>query len=320
MSQIAAAGCVVWRAGSAHPADADAERESVHILVVHRPRYDDWSLPKGKLEPGELLPACAVRETAEETGIQVCLGPQVGTVVYRVEGRKKTVTYWLASVRHTPAVLARPYVEPATEKEIDEFKWVELSQAAELLTYELDRQIVCEARDKLAAGWGRAVPFILVRHAKAKNRQDWKTDDSLRPLKKRGKAQARKLATLLSAFGVMRVLSSPWKRCDQTVKPFLKLTAIRAQYPDALSETGFAANPRQARELVWQQAKLAPREGPTALCSHAPVLRPLMQLLTKDYVPLETGEILVAHVCLDDLGNPQVLTTERHVSRAATGD
>ena len=325
MSKVLAAGGVVWRGGELHPALEGAPTQTPYeFLVVHRPKYDDWSLPKGKLEPGELLPACAVREIAEETGVQVCLGPQLGLTTYPVEGIDKQVTYWLAQVRHSAAILARPYVEPASPHEINEIRWVNQAQAQELLTQEHDRNLVTQAEQYLRQGWGDSTPVMLVRHGKAKNRLKWNTDDSLRSLKKRGKRQAVALASTLSAFGISRLFCSPWKRCEQTIRPYLKASGIRCEYPDVLSEDGFAANPYAGLELLRAQLKAAPTEGPTALCSHAPVLIPLIRALGNDFleetlIPLETGETLIVHVISDAQGEPKLIAAERAKAEPPVG-
>ena len=162
MSKVLAAGGVVWRGGELRPALEGAPTHTPYeFLIVHRPKYNDWSLPKGKMEPGELLPACAVREIAEETGVQVCLGPQLGVTAYSVEGRQKQVTYWLAQVRHSAAILARPYVEPASTREINETRWVDQTRAQELLTQEYDRHLIAHAEECLRQG------RLDTRHARA---------------------------------------------------------------------------------------------------------------------------------------------------------
>ena len=325
MSKVLAAGGVVWRGGEPNPVgEGTPARTPYEFLVVHRPKYDDWSLPKGKLEPGELLPACAVREIAEETGVQVCLGPRLGHTTYPVGGAEKQVTYWLAQACNSAAILARPYVNPASPQEINETRWVNQAEAQELLTQEYDRSLVARAGQYLDQGWGEATPVMLIRHGKAKNRLKWKTDDSLRPLKKRGKRQAAALVATLSAFGISRLLCSPWKRCEQTIHPYLKASGIGCEYPDALSEDGFAANPHAGLELLRTQLKAAPVEGPTALCSHAPVLIPLMRALGNDFpaqtlIPLETGESLIVHVIADAEGSPQLIAVERAEAEPPAG-
>ncbi len=109
------------------------------IAVVHRPRYDDWSLPKGKLEPGESAEAGALREVEEETGLRCRLGVELSSTRYRDRhGRPKQVRYWtMEPVQDTGFV---------PNDEVDELRWVTPDDAAELLSYEHDRRLVEEVR------------------------------------------------------------------------------------------------------------------------------------------------------------------------------
>jgi 8-oxo-dGTP pyrophosphatase MutT (NUDIX family) len=132
---VRAAGGVVTRPGPGGDAAGPLE-----YLVVHRPRYDDWSLPKGKLEPGESLEDAARREIAEETGVQVELGDVLPTSQYvDRHGRPKVVHYW----RMTP-VGAQAW---APGEEVDETRWIAVAEAATLLTYEHDRRLVAAVDD-----------------------------------------------------------------------------------------------------------------------------------------------------------------------------
>ena len=107
------------------------------ILVVHRPRYDDWSLPKGKLEPGESFEDAAVREVEEETGIRCELGVELAPHRYvDRKGRDKVVRWW----RMTP-VSTGPFI---ANDEVDELRWIRAGEAATLLTYDADRKLVAE--------------------------------------------------------------------------------------------------------------------------------------------------------------------------------
>jgi len=122
--QVVAAGGVVVRDGS--------------VALVHRPKYGDWSLPKGKLEPGEGYEEAALREVEEETGVRCRLVREVGSSRYRdPKGRDKLVRYWLMEV-----VGERPF-EPT--KEVDEVRWVPVGEATELLSHPRDREVVSEA-------------------------------------------------------------------------------------------------------------------------------------------------------------------------------
>ena len=107
------------------------------VLVVHRPRYDDWSLPKGKLEPGESFEDAAVREVEEETGIVCERGDELPPHRYiDRKGRDKVVRWW----RMTPTATS-PFV---ANDEVDELRWVRGGEAATLLTYDADRKLVAE--------------------------------------------------------------------------------------------------------------------------------------------------------------------------------
>lgn len=126
---IEAAGGVVWR---------QAASGEVEVLVVHRPRYDDWSLPKGKLDPGERAEAAALREVEEETGLRCSLGRELPAVCYvDHHGREKRARYWA--------------MEPVSgsitaNDEVDEARWLPIDEAVELLTYDRDRVIVDAVR------------------------------------------------------------------------------------------------------------------------------------------------------------------------------
>lgn len=121
--QVRAAGGVVARDGL--------------IALVHRPRYDDWTLPKGKLDAGESFEEAALREIEEETGIRARLVRELPETHYEVRGRPKVVRYWLMEVESDPGFVAND--------EVDELRWLEPAQASALLTYERDRVVLAAA-------------------------------------------------------------------------------------------------------------------------------------------------------------------------------
>jgi 8-oxo-dGTP diphosphatase len=107
------------------------------VALVHRPRYDDWSLPKGKLDPGESFEQAALREVEEETGLRCRLGRELPSVEYEVRGRPKLVRYWLMEVEHDPGF--------TPNDEVDELRWLSPRDAVDLLTYDRDQGVVAAA-------------------------------------------------------------------------------------------------------------------------------------------------------------------------------
>jgi 8-oxo-(d)GTP phosphatase len=193
---IVSAGAVLWRP-AAH---------GIEVLLVHRPKYDDWSLPKGKREPGEHVLLTAVREVLEETSVRPVLGPRLRAVEYLANGRPKHVDYWSALSAHD---------EAAPSHEIDRVSWLPLPQALDRLTYAHDADVIASLQPRAT------VPLILVRHASAGHRDDWAGDDRLRPLDDEGAIDALLLADLLACFAPRaRVISSPALRCTESVRPY----------------------------------------------------------------------------------------------------
>ncbi|MGH3165334.1 MAG: NUDIX hydrolase, partial [Trebonia sp.] len=208
---VRAAGAVAWRRGEDGPPE---------ILLVHRKRYDDWSLPKGKSEPGELAPLTAVREVFEEGGAGLVLGRRLKPVRYMVNGRPKVVSYWSARVTGTD-----PGAVPNSE--VDKIAWVTVEQAKTTVSYPRDIGVV----EDFAAAPAGTEPLILLRHAKAEPRGTWPGDDADRPLDARGRAEAATLARLLTCFAPrVTVVSSATARCLDTVRPYGERTgaSVRA--------------------------------------------------------------------------------------------
>lgn len=196
-----AAGAVLWRGDV-------TDLDSIEVAVIHRPHYDDWSLAKGKVDPGESLPVTAYREIKEETGFEVRIGKLLGKVTYPVLDRTKVVYYW------TGEVLGGEFIP---NDEVDEIRWVSIAEAKELLSYEVDRTVLTKAekRFRLPA----TTRILYVRHAKAHDRQTWAGNDDLRPLDKKGRRQAEMLAPMLLPFGPTEVYSAVPDRCQSTAAP-----------------------------------------------------------------------------------------------------
>jgi 8-oxo-(d)GTP phosphatase len=252
---IKAAGAVAWRPG--------ADAGDPEILLIHRARYDDWSLPKGKVEPGEYFPVTAVREVLEEGGARLTLSRRLRPVRYKVNGRAKVVAYWAARVTGLDG-------DAVPNAEVDEIAWLTVAQAREKITYAHDIGVL----DDFAAAPAATVPLIMLRHAKARSRSAWKGDDASRPLDERGRAEAKTLAGLLACFAPdAQVISSATTRCLETVRPYAVQTGAQVQVTEELlaSAAGSGALPAQA--VVGRAVAAA---APVVLCAHRENLPALM--------------------------------------------
>ncbi|GHE40871.1 NUDIX hydrolase [Streptosporangium violaceochromogenes] len=249
---IRAAGAVVWR----------GTEPDLKVALVHRPRYDDWTFPKGRLKPGEHVVAGALREVAEETGITVTLGRSLPPVRYLKGGRPKRVDYWTARAVPTDGPAA-----PRRGDEVDEVAWLPLEEARRRLTHGPDAALL----RALTAAPLATTPLLLVRHGRAGSRQEWGGDDDERPLDEVGRSQAATLAGVLAAYRPARLVSSPSRRCVQTLEPYAGETGLRIRLRPPLSETCY--DRRKALRLLSRA--LASPWG-TALCSHGDVLSELI--------------------------------------------
>lgn len=304
---VRAAGALLWR----------GEGDELEVLLVHRPKYDDWSWPKGKLDADELWPSAAVREVLEETGLHCRLGVPLPVARYDKLGdagdRPKVVHYWAAREVAGTGELAH---------EVDEVAWLPVREARSRLHYPRDRvqlkALVRHARAGTLDTW----PLVLVRHARSVARRRWEGAEPRRPLDDIGREQAAGLVPLLSAFGVQRVLTSDSDRCTATVAPFARATGTRLLGRHALSEEGFAEEPGRAVRLL---DKTIARGEAAVLCTHRPVLPVLLRELARRSASadltaalsesaaagLVKGEALVAH--LAGVGErARVVAAERH--------
>ncbi|MGI5244758.1 NUDIX hydrolase [Dactylosporangium sp. CA-139066] len=251
-SVVRAAGGVVWRR---------SEGGAPEIVLVHRPRYNDWSLPKGKLDPGEHELAAAVREVYEETSVEAVPQLRLPSVRYLTgePGVEKSVDYW--------SMRAAAWAPRPPDDEIEEARWVPAADAQALLSYAHDRGVV---RAFLALPPVTGV-VALVRHAKAGRRRDWAGPDAERPLEPSGERDAQALNGLLTLLRPDRVVSATPRRCRQTVEPLgLPVEA------DATFDELQAPDPAAAALVA-----LARRGGTTVVCSQGKLMPPLMVALTK---------------------------------------
>ncbi|WP_172119415.1 NUDIX hydrolase [Actinomyces faecalis] len=320
---VRAAGALVWR----------QEGKDLQVLLVHRPRYDDWSFPKGKVEAGESVRACAVREVEEETGARIALGQPLSTQRYTLaDGRRKEVRYWAARELDGgfPALAARAAVQPASPHEIDDVVWLPARQARRRLTREADRDLLGELVDLWEDGKLDTWTLVLVRHARAVKRSVWnrprsrsqEEDEATRPLTAdQGEVRARALVAVLSAYGVARLVTSPWKRCYDTLAPYAEAAGLGMETEPALTEHAHAAHPKRARKVAEKAVRM--REVPLAMCLHRPVLPTIMDVIAEhapgkllrsvpDRDPwLKTGEIMVIHMARRSHGKIRAVAIEK---------
>lgn len=328
---IRSAGALVWRPiGDAveAPAGTALQPSDIEVLLVHRPRYRDWSWPKGKAELNEPLAQAAVREVEEETGKVVVLHLPMTTQRYRLgSGHTKEVHYWAARLIADPEPrAARPPVVRASRKEIDTTQWVKPGRAKQMLTRRGDRRLLGELLGHAAAGNLDTSTVILLRHGKAVSRNKWTGSEESRPLSRLGGVQAVDLVPLLSAFGANHLSSSPWRRCQQTVGPYSSISRVVPQELEFLSESGFRADPDASYALV--KDLMSRTRGSHVVSLHRPSLEALLAPLTEERGPrsfpalevpktgLRTGEMFVAHISHSEFHSEKarVIDLERHTT------
>jgi 8-oxo-(d)GTP phosphatase len=251
---VRAAGGVVRRVDLTGP----------QVLLVHRPRYGDWTFPKGKANPGEADEQTARREVEEETGLRCELIAELPSTAYRdSRGREKIVRYWTM----------RPESGSFTpHDEVDTVSWVGDADGAARLSYPRDVDVL------------RAVPppLLVVRHASAGDRTEWTEANDARPLDERGRRQANALVECVAGFGIGRLVSSPFTRCVQTLQPLAEKLGLQLELSDDLAE---GAGPERALELLLSLAG-----APAVVCGHSPELEPLFGRIRKGAaVAVEAG-------------------------------
>ncbi|WP_252441904.1 NUDIX hydrolase [Pseudonocardia humida] len=255
-ADVLAAGAVLWRRAN----------DGLRVALVHRPRYDDWAYPKGKIDDGEDLPATAVREVAEETGHRCRLGALLGDVRYPVPEGDKLVRYWAAES------LGGDF-DPNSET--DRLEWVDIDRAADQLSYRHDLEVL---RRFVDIGPPTAT-VVLVRHAKAGSRSRWDGDDALRPLSGAGRRQAEALAPFLPLLGPDRLFTAVPLRCRQTLVPVAeRLGGAPIDDEPLFGEDHYWDDPAAARERLLALAALG---GVTMIASQGGVIPDLVGTLAK---------------------------------------
>jgi 8-oxo-(d)GTP phosphatase len=230
---VLAAGAVLWRrnGGAAGP----------EVAIIHRPRYDDWSLPKGKVDPGETEPVTAVREVHEETGYRSVLGRRLAAVSYPVAQDVKKVRYWAAR---------RVDGDFTPNSEVDELKWLPVTEAIKELQYPHDRKVL----RRFAKHPVDSQTVLIVRHGTAGSKSRYKGDDRTRPLDKHGRAQAESLVGVLLAFGANVLYAADRVRCHQTLEPLAEELGATIGNERLLTEEAYVDNRKAARQRFLEIA------------------------------------------------------------------
>lgn len=242
---IIAAGTVLWRPGDEGP----------EVALVHRPKYDDWSFPKGKAKDGEHVLRTAVREVWEESGVWPVLGRRLSSLEYEKDRRTKHVDYWVATSSDEDDGDFSP------DDEVDRVDWLPVHDAEARLTYEHDAALLRE----FVTGPNRTTPYIVLRHTSAGDKHAWDGEDLLRPLDARGRAEAAGLAEALAAYGRARVISSATARCLETVLPYAARTGAEIRTDWAFS---MGSPVSAAEEAGKRYAELLADDVPTVVCTH----------------------------------------------------
>ena len=256
------AGGIVWRRG----------QTSNQVLVAHRRRTDDWVFPTAEASPGESLQAAAVRTIAAQTGAGVRLVHPLS-----VDG------LWVARPHGSdiPDFIAND--------DVDEVRWARPRDAAELLSFDHDRQLLDEFRDLRDREAHRTRTLVVMRHAEAELRDTYVGDDAARPLTPAGQQRAQDVVPILRAYGIKHVTSSPAERCIQTADVYTSAIGSLLEIDDRLGENTKPSAVARSVEAIIDRRKRA------LLCTHRPTLPWVFDALGLEPVDLRPGQAVVVH-------------------------
>jgi 8-oxo-dGTP diphosphatase len=288
---IYAAGALCWRIVD----------DKLVMLVVHRTKYGDVTIPKGKVDPGETLPQTAVREIREETGLAVTLGVPLGISAYPLaSGREKIVHYWAAEV--SEQAIAQSTFVPNSE--IAAIEWVTLKKARGYLTYDRDVEILDAFEALVKQGITSTFALIALRHGKAEPRGGWNGPDASRPLTDRGVKQAAGDVPTLRAWRPKRIITSDAVRCVATVAPLAAATGVKPRREPGISQDAYEEGRGDVRGVIGKRVR---SRKSAVLCSHGPVLPEILREIAlatgtmpggylNDAADLDTGGFSVVHL------------------------
>lgn len=318
--------------------------DDFELCLVYRPKYDDWSWPKGKNEPKESHRHTAVREVGEETGYAVTLGPHIAQIEYPLEneGKKsisksgaknssqnnnktevvKRIHYWMmreidenAAMKRLPAFGP---IKPAKPTEIGNVIWLTPSKARKKLTHDSDRKVLDDFLEKLHAGQTEYKTLILVRHGKAESRKSWQGSEATRPITPLGSAASYALGRELACYAPNRIVSSPWKRCVETVATFAHDSSLSIEQIAELTEDHHDNKPKSTLSVLISEIQNldcntqnteANINNSTVMCLHRPIIgtffdylrgitkpRAHKRILSQKSPYMPTGSAIVLHI------------------------
>lgn len=318
--------------------------DDFELCLVYRPKYDDWSWPKGKNEPKESHRHTAVREVGEETGYAVTLGPHIAQIEYPLEneGKKsisksgaknnsqnnnktevvKRIHYWMmreisenAAMRRLPAFGP---IKPAKPTEIGNVIWLTPSKARKKLTHDSDRKVLDAFLEKLHDGQTEYKTLILVRHGKAESRKSWQGSEATRPITPLGSAASYALGRELACYAPNRIVSSPWKRCMETVATFAHDSSLSIEQIAELTEDHHENKPKSTLSVLISEIQNldcnaknteANINNSTVMCLHRPIIgtffdylrgitkpRAHKRILSQKSPYMPTGSAIVLHI------------------------
>ena len=324
--------------------------DDFELCLVYRPKYDDWSWPKGKNEPKESHRHTAVREVGEETGYAVTLGPHIAQIEYPLEneGKKsisksgaknssqnnnktevvKRIHYWMmreidenAAMKRLPAFGP---IKPAKPTEIGNVIWLTPSKARKKLTHDSDRKVLDAFLEKLHDGQTEYKTLILVRHGKAESRKSWQGSEATRPITPLGSAASYALGRELACYAPNRIVSSPWKRCVETVATFAHDSSLYIEQIAELTEDHHENKPKSTLSVLISEIQNldcnaqntqntqnteANINNSTVMCLHRPIIgtffdylrgitkpRAHKRILSQKSPYMPTGSAIVLHI------------------------
>ncbi len=289
VDQVEAAGGVLWRGDPARP----------EVAVVHRPRYDDWSLPKGKLDYGEHPLLAALREIEEETGFAAVPGRRLGSLRYPVLEGPKRVRYWSCEA------VAGAFTP---NREVDALRWLAVPEALALLSPRQDRQVL----ERYADDTRRTHALVVVRHASAGDKKGWSGSDAERPLDPSGRGRAAVVAALLQAYVVGRLAAADVRRCRETLEPYARAAGLRVEAVKSATAGDFDRDPPAGVDAV---ARLLDAPGTAAWCGQREVIPDLVASLTDRLGgavdPDELGDLRRGALLLLHVADGRLVTLER---------